>query len=324
MKKDILFTIAGALAIAAICFGLASLIPQTPVPPSPPLTTTAAEQPRPVVGNVIMRVNGQPVTQKEFDLFVSTLPEQMQPFAGTPVGRKKIGEQLARLIVLQQEAKKLGAQADPDVQARLSIGEANVAAQWAAEKLAGTPSDAQLRAEYNKHQNEYAGFELSHILIAYQGGEIPPKNGKALSPEQAMKKAEQVETQLRSGASFGSLAAAVSDDAASGAQGGSLGNVSPSQLPPDIVQAIASLKPGEISKPVQSRFGIHIFKMGKQTTQPFEQLKPALQRQAQQAAITLAIDKLQKGADIQYDPKFFNAAAPVPVPQAPPQREPNG
>lgn len=321
MKKDILFAIVGILAVAAISFGLASLKPQTPPPPSP-VTTTAAEQRGNVVGNVIMHVNGQPVTQREFELFVSTLPEQMQPYVNTPAGRKQVAEQLARLIILQQEAKRLGAERDPDVQARMSLGDANLVAQWAAEKLAGTPSDEQLRAEYNKHQNEFSAFQLSHILVAYQGGEIPAKNGKPLSLEQAMKKAQQIEAQLRSGAQFGPLAAAVSDDAASGAQGGQIGSVTPSQLPPDLRQAIVGLKPGEISKPVQSRFGIHIFKMGGRTTQPFEQLKPVLQRQAQQVAITAALDKLQKSASIQFDPKFFNAA-PIPVPQVP-QRGPNG
>jgi peptidyl-prolyl cis-trans isomerase C len=324
MKKDVLFAIVGTLAVAAICFGVASLKPQTPPLPSPPVTTTARAEQQPVVGTVIMRVNGQPVTQREFELFVSTLPEQMQPYAITPVGRKKVAEQLARLIVLQQEAQKLGAQRDPEVWARLTLGEANLVAQWAAEKLAGTPNEAQLRAEYEKHRAEFSSFELSHILVAYQGAEIPAKDGKTLTAEQAMKKAEQIEAQLRSGAQFERLASAVSDDATTGAQGGRLGNVSPGQLPPDLQQAVVGLKPGEISKPIQSRFGIHIFKMGGRTTQPFEQLKPGLQRQAQQVTISTAIDKLQRSANVQLDPKYFSSAPSPGIPQAAPLRPPNG
>ena len=309
MKKDVLLAIAATLAVcvvavvAAVYFGLMTLKPRG-----------AAAQQSATAGNVVLRVNGRPVTEREFALFVTTLPEQMQPYATTPAGRKLVAEQMTPMLVLQQEAQKLGAQSDADAQARLALSDANAEAQWAAEKLAGTPTEAQLRAEYDKHRDEFASFELSQIVVAYQGGQIPAKNGKPLPPDQAMAKASRIEAQLHSGAKFGALAAAVSDDSASGAQGGKLGNVNAAQLPPDLQQAIVSLKPGEVSKPIQSRFGIHIFQVGERTAQPFEQLKPALQRQAQQATVSAAIDRLRKSAKIDYDPKFFGTAAAAPAP----------
>ncbi len=308
MKKHILIAIAGTLAVcivaaaAAIHFGFATI-----------KTRNSVAGLRVIPGNVMLRVNGQPVTEREFALYVSTLPEQMQPYAATPGGRKQVAEQLARLLVLQQEAQKLGAQTDGEVLARLNLSDANVVAQWAAEKLAGTPTDAQLRAEYDKHRDEFASFDLSQIVVAYQGGQIPAKDGRPLPPEQAMAKASRIEAQLRAGANFGAIAASVSDDAASGAQGGQLGNVNASQLPPDLQPAIISLKPGEVSQPIQSRFGVHIFKVGQKTAQSFEEVKPALQRQVQQATVTASVEKLQKSAKIDYDPKFFGAALAIPT-----------
>lgn len=329
MKKDLLFPIVGAIVIAAVCYGITKAVPTTPPPPSPPLAA-AAESPgvhAAVPGKVIMRVNGQPVTDREFNLFISTLPEQVQGFAQLPAGRKQIANQMARLIVLQQEAEKLGARKDPDVQARLALGDANLVAQWAAEKLAGKPTDAELRAEYQKHQGELTQYQLSHILIAYQGSEVPARNGHPLPLDQAMKKAQQVEAALRGGAPFPQVAAQASDDTQSAAQGGQIGTVNPSQLPPELAQVVVKLKQGEISQPTQSRFGIHIFKVDATQTQSFDQLRPALQRQVQQTSITNAIDKLHNTAKIEMDPQFFSAGnLPIPpqgVPQSPvPSRRP--
>lgn len=66
-----------------------------------------------------------------------------------------------------------------------------------------------------------------------------------------------VET-LRDGADFGSLARQVSV-AASAEQGGDLGWVPASRIPPELVNALDRMQPGEISPPIKSPVGYHIF-----------------------------------------------------------------
>ncbi|OGC76712.1 MAG: hypothetical protein A2Z27_02885 [candidate division Zixibacteria bacterium RBG_16_50_21] len=66
---------------------------------------------------------------------------------------------------------------------------------------------------------------------------------------------------LESGADFGSLAQEFSGDPTSQKLGGDLGWVAVEVLEPVFLKAISDLKPGEISPPTKSQYGIHIFKL---------------------------------------------------------------
>jgi peptidylprolyl isomerase/peptidyl-prolyl cis-trans isomerase C len=80
---------------------------------------------------------------------------------------------------------------------------------------------------------------VSHILVRHQY------------------EAEDIVGLLRKGASFESLASKYSQ-CSSSKQGGNLGLVAPDRLDPDFADALLSLKPGEISKPIRTRFGYHL------------------------------------------------------------------
>src|ERR1044071_5798954 len=95
--------------------------------------------------------------------------------------------------IVEQEGKRLGGDKDSDVQSKMDFGHTNVLVEYALKKMAPTPPETQLRAEYEKHKSEFGAAELSHILIAYQGGQIPPKSGPPLPESQAMQKAQAIE-----------------------------------------------------------------------------------------------------------------------------------
>lgn len=111
----------------------------------------------------------------------------------------------------------------------------------------------------NKHPWP-AKFALSHIVISFEGAQRrlgtvdrKRKDAKAL--------AEKLITQLRAGkAEFGETAAKYSDDDASKGNGGSLGTREPSRLFPRMSDAVASLKVGDISEPVETPLGFHILR----------------------------------------------------------------
>lgn len=63
---------------------------------------------------------------------------------------------------------------------------------------------------------------------------------------------------VREGASFGALARQVSA-AASGEKGGDLGWVRAAVIPPELLGALERLRPGDVSDPVRSTVGYHIF-----------------------------------------------------------------
>ncbi len=315
MKKDVTIAILAILAVFAISYGISTVRPNLP----PPKTTAAApagQTAAPGTPNdpVIMRINGEPVTEREFAYFVSSLPEQMQQFYSNPAGRRQMAEQYVRMKVMEQEAKRLGVDNDPDVSARMKFGYTNVAVEYALQKIASKTSDAQLRAEFEKNKNKFSAAELRHILIAYQGGRVPSTHGAALSIEQAMAKAQQIAAALRKGADFAAIARAQSDDTGSAGQGGYIGPVPHGSLPPEMQSAVDKLQPGQISDPVRSEFGIHIFRVDGRRPQSFDEVKQALKQQVQQNTVNDQVVQLQKSASVQYDPKFF-----PPVPKQPAQ-----
>jgi len=53
---------------------------------------------------------------------------------------------------------------------------------------------------------------------------------------------------------------------------------------------------------------VHLFRVNARHTQPFEEVKQALQQRAAQTIVKGEVDRLQKSAKVEFDPKFFPPA----------------
>ena len=118
-----------------------------------------------------------------------------------------------------------------------------------------------------------AGFHVLKVLDKRQAG-MPDVNVNQtrarhilLRPDAQLSQADAVarlngwRQQLASGqASFEALAREHSQDG-SASQGGDLGWAGPGQFVPEFEQAMNSLRPGEVSAPLVSRFGVHLIKV---------------------------------------------------------------
>ncbi len=118
-------------------------------------------------------------------------------------------------------------------------------------------------------------------------------------------KAMQIVKQLRAGANFAQMAAQVSDDIASAERGGELGSFGRGQLPPEIEQRIFNMQMGQISDPMPSRFGVHVFLIGKRTLQPLEKVRATIAQQVQQQNTLDRVEVLRRQAKVDFDLKFF-------------------
>jgi parvulin-like peptidyl-prolyl isomerase len=323
LNKDIAIALIAVVAVAGLTFALDSAIAEKPLTPSQPFEAKAA-----AVGvagiaaepkddsPVVMRVNGEPVTEKEFNRFIEQAPAEQQAMLASPQGRQMVAQELVKVKALEQEGRKLGLDQSPDVRNQVGMIEAQLVAAKAVEKLVGTPTEQELRAAFEKERPNMETVELSHILVAYQGGQVPPRSGQPLTVEQAMQKANAIAERLRGGADFAQMAAAVSDETNSAQQGGSLGAVPLTALPADMAPAVANLRTGQVSGPVRSGFGIHIFKAGKRESRKFEELRPMLEQRLKQERAQGVVTRTVAAAKVDRDPKFFGAPAAQPqVPQ---------
>lgn len=94
-----------------------------------------------------------------------------------------------------------------------------------------------------------------HILL---------RPGPQLNQADAVARLAQFRQQIASGqANFETLARQHSQDG-SAREGGDLGWVSPGQFVPEFEQAMNALRPGEMSQPLVSRFGVHLIRLDEQ------------------------------------------------------------
>ncbi|HEY8211036.1 MAG TPA: SurA N-terminal domain-containing protein [Myxococcaceae bacterium] len=140
---------------------------------------------------------------------------------------------------------------------------------------AGEPKPADVESFKKDHQKEISDdytansyvyqqperVHARHILVAVA------KDAPQAKKDEARAKIEDYKKQIDGGKDFAALAKEVSDDQGSKASGGDLGFKPREEWVPEFSNAAFSLKPGEVSAPVESPFGIHLIKV--------EEKKPA-------------------------------------------------
>ena len=138
--------------------------------------------------------------------------------------------------------------------------------------------DPEVEAFYQKHLDKFKTleqYEIHHIFTASlqsdahgKGIDDPALRKKAerlnaLVDQDAAEKIRGLHQQLLEGADFAALAKEHSEDNKSGAQGGSWGALSLSELPESLSIPLKKLKQNKISEPVRSPYGYHILKWTK-------------------------------------------------------------
>jgi len=327
VRKDISIAIAAVVVILAVAFGLSKMRPDLPLTPSRAYSAAKerfSSSAKP--GKVVMHVNGEPVTEAEFNAFLTAVPEQQRGVFATPAGKRQLADELVRMKALEQEAERLGIKDDAEMKAQMELLRTQVTAQRVLQKLVQQNADKEVAAAYEREKKN--ALSLRHIVLAYQGGMVPPKAQGAQPPteQQAMQKAAGLAARVRGGADFAQVAKTESDDQESAQRGGSLGPLRADQLPPEIATVVSKLKPGEVSDPVRTQFGIHVFNVAEPS---LEDLKPMLMQQVQQEIAQREITRLQKAAKVEMDEQFFPKVPAMPgqqpqAPQAPVQPAPRG
>jgi len=164
-----------------------------------------------------------------------------------------------------------------------------------------TVSDAAVEAYYNAHKSTYhtaASRDVRHILV----------NNKAL--------ADQLETQLKGGASFAALAKKYSKDPGSASNGGKL-TIQKGQTVPQFDKVAFALKTGEISAPVHTQYGWHIIQalsaIKAASTTPLKSVQESIRTQILQQKKSSAMTAWVNGVKKDYAKKVAYQAGYAPA-----------
>lgn len=138
-------------------------------------------------------------------------------------------------------------------------------------------------------------FHARHILVT-------PETNSDAGWESARIKAEMLRTQLEDGADFLELARQHSRDATA-KEGGDLGNLKRGELAPEIESELLSLAPGQISRPVRSPLGFHVFRLESKDSLESpsirQQIRDILFRQQFEARLSAWLKEIKQRAIIE-------------------------
>jgi peptidyl-prolyl cis-trans isomerase D len=170
-----------------------------------------------------------------------------------------------------------------------------------------TVTDAEIRRYYDQHKDELGQTGRASVSVLRI-----PKLITAADSASARSRAARLRGEIAGGAKFEEVAARESADSGSALQGGALGMSLRDRFDSTFAQAAWSLRVGEMSQPVLTRFGYHIIRADKRSGDSLDLrhiLVPIEQNDSTAGATDRLADSLSTLAAQQLDPAMFDTAA---------------
>ena len=273
--------------IAALCLA-APAQQQTPQVSTPAPQAAAAGS-----DLVVLRVAGEPITEKQIIAAISILAQQKQSPTDTKQERNmnlvkgaidnilietllrnearrqnlapdqaKVEQQWQQILKnfpSQAEFQKaLAAQGLTDAQLRKNIEESMKIQQVLDLAIKNVPlaTDADIQKLYDDNPQKFSRQEqvhAAHILL------LVDKSGTPEQKAEIKKKLEEIRTEIESSKiTFADAAAKYSQDTGNAKQGGDLGFFTRGRMVQPFEEAAFSAEPGSLSQPIETQFGFHI------------------------------------------------------------------
>lgn len=308
MKKPAMVIGAGAVALLLVAVALVLRPGADPVAAqqSSPLAAVAA-------GPAVARLGNQQVTPQELQALLATLPpasaEQLR--GNREALERWIRARLAEKAVLEQADAQGWAQR-PDVVRQTRAASEQIVFRDYLRSVSSVPADypsaAELQQAYDAGKANWMTpplYRVSQIFLA-----VPD----AQSLEAVRKQATELSKKAQSTpADFAALATQYSQDRQTAERGGDTGLQPLQQLVPEVRGAVAKLKVGAVSDPLQSAAGFHVIKLTEQ--QPArtatldelrDQLTQALRVQRQEQIAQAYLDGMLNTATLSIDGAELN------------------
>jgi len=273
--------------------------PATETQPAAP----AAAKPAAGSGPVLATYDGKSFTLDDYRQATASLNSRARKSLDESAERRKQFVEnhiVAKLIY--DEGVERGFDKQPEIARRLEeLKEHLVVQHVMEEQQSATVSDADVQLYYDTHAAEFSTEKVkaSHILV----------DNEAL--------AKEIHVKLKADKSaFAALAAEHSKDLSNAKRGGDLGQFGRGRMVKEFEEvAFALANDGDISEPVQTRFGWHIImRTGREqgSVQPFDQVKAQIKvklvSESRREKTTGFIDELKKGASLSIDDKALETA----------------
>jgi peptidyl-prolyl cis-trans isomerase C len=173
-----------------------------------------------------------------------------------------------------------------------------------------TVSDEEIAKYYNDHKEPFRRIKVSGIKVAYGTGPVADTGSssvqasrvprKVLTEEEAKAKAIGLVIQIRGGADFAKLVQTDSDDEASKAKGGSLGEWGMTDNVPDALRAaVLSLDAGQVSDPIPQPGCFYIVHADSVSYRPLDDVKDSIFQTLKQEKVKKWFEDLRASVKVE-------------------------
>jgi len=174
--------------------------------------------------------------------------------------RERIRRQILMRKVVEEKVRPMVKEPD-EKRVREAFEKFKAVASGSTDVVKGMPEEtgqAYLAFGLRMRDMSSERVRVSHLLVKIQSAGAAPT---LVERNQALKRAEGLKKKIEGGADFGEVAAKESDDAESAARGGDLGFILRGWMPAEFEKAAFSLQVGEVSEPVETKFGFHLIRV---------------------------------------------------------------
>ncbi|RUV83958.1 peptidylprolyl isomerase [Mesorhizobium sp. M1A.F.Ca.IN.022.07.1.1] len=219
--------------------------------PATPDTAPSRER----VAMPLVTVNGVAISRKAIAAEVQNFPAR-NPGEGWRAATRAL---VIRELLLQQARRldiRAEQRADPDGR-RETIEDALVRGLIEREVRVPDADEETLRRFYENNLRRFVTsslYEADHILVAARRDD---REAFAAAREKAL----SLRSSLTAAPERFALLARDCSECPSGALGGSLGQIGPGDTTPEFEAALIDLAPGDISPPVETRYGVHLIRL---------------------------------------------------------------
>lgn len=195
---------------------------------------------------VVAFVNGKPITQTEFDIEWTDLPEATKARYLKEGGKQIFLREMIDHELLLQEARKQGIDKSEAIRDRVRrYKEKLIKDELLKDRMNAT---VELTAEELSRYYDQHARELLHPMKVRVSQMLLPNYSAA----------KDIETQVNRGGNFGKFAQRYSIDAKTKANGGDLGPYRQNLVIPQLDEVILTLKPGMVSAPIKTDAGYYL------------------------------------------------------------------
>ena len=194
-------------------------------------------------------VNKEAITQEDFLKEVGRVPEWARAQFEGQEGKDKFLDEIIKRELIYQNALKMKLDNDEEYIAKVEEFEKMTLIALVLQKEVEEKaeiSEEEIKAFFDNNEEKFRiGTEIkaSHILVETEN------------------EANDILDKINKGDDFATLAKAHSKDKGSAEKGGDLGYFGRGKMVPEFERAVMSLKVGELSVPVKTRFGFHVIKL---------------------------------------------------------------